>query len=148
MLTPGTPAPDLNLVTTGGSVRLADLRGAPLVLFFYPKAGTGGCTIEARGFREAHAAIAAKGVRVLGISKDSLKTQTNWKGKEGFPYDLVADDGTACIAFGAWREKKNYGRSYMGIARITVLIDAKGNIARVWDPVKANGHAEQVLAAL
>lgn len=142
------PVPDLTLVTTDGPVRLADLRGHPVVLFFFPKAATPGCTIEARGFREAHAAFEAKGVRVFGVSKDSLKAQHNWKKKECFPYPLVADDGTLCEAFGSWREKKLYGRTYMGIARITVIIGADGEIAHRFDPVKAAGHAEEVLAAV
>lgn len=148
MLTPGSPAPDVVLATDAGPVPLASLRGHKVVLFFFPKADTPGCSIEARGFREAHPAFVAKGVTVYGVSKDTPAKQAKWKAKEGFPFAFVADDGALCEAFGAWREKSLYGRKYMGIARITVLVDEAGNVARVWDPVKALGHAAEVLAAV
>lgn len=147
-MNPGDPVPDLVLPTDQGPVPLASLRGQRVLLFFFPKADTPGCTIEARGFRDAWPAIQAKGVRVYGVSKDPPKKQGKWKEKECLPYPLVADDGALCEAFGVWREKKQYGRAYMGIARVTVLLGADGRVEKVWDPVKAAGHAEQVLAAL
>lgn len=142
------PAPDFSVTTDSGPVSLAALRGKKVVLYFYPKDDTPGCTIEARGFRDHHDAIAARNAVVIGVSKDTVKKHASWRAKECLPFPLVADDGTLCEAYGAWREKKLYGRAYMGIARITVLIDEAGVVRRVWDPVKAAGHAEEVLAAL
>lgn len=149
MLTPGAPAPNVLLPTDNGPTPLASFAGKPVVLFFFPKADTPGCSIEAKGFRDAWEGFVAKGVVVLGVSKDKPAKQAKWKAKECFPFSFVSDEsGAVCEAFGAWREKSLYGRAYMGIARITVLVDADGKIARVWDPVKPAGHAEQVLAAL
>lgn len=104
--------------------------------------------MEARGFRDAYPEFQAKGVKVFGVSKDTPAKLASWKAREGLPFDLLSDDGTLCERFGAWREKKNYGRTYMGIARITVLLDEQGNVAKNWDPVKVAGHAKEVLAAL
>lgn len=118
------------------------------MLYFYPKDATPGCTIEAQQFRDLHDEFVKKNVRIIGVSKDSVKSHQNFKGKQCLPFDLLSDDGSVCEAYGSWRMKTNYGRDYMGIARITILIDEAGKIARVWDPVKANGHAAEVLAAV
>ncbi len=142
------PAPDFHAVTESGPIALADFQGKKLVLYFYPKDDTPGCTVEARGFRDLHEAFTARNAVVVGVSKDTAKKHASWKAKECLPFSLIADDGTLCEQFGAWRQKKLYGREYMGIARITVLIDERGVVRQIWDPVKADGHAEQVLAAL
>ena len=144
----GKPAPDFTAQTESGTVRLSDYAGKKLVLYFYPKDDTPGCTLEARGFRDHHAAFAAANVVVLGVSKDTVKKHTSWKAKECLPFSLIADDGSLCEKYGAWRMKKLYGREYMGIARITVVIDEKGTVTHVFDPVKANGHAEEILGVL
>ncbi len=148
MLAVGSPAPDFTAPTDEGIVTLSTLRGKRVVLYFYPKDATPGCTIEARGFRDLHEAFAARDTVVLGVSKDPVKKHKSFRAKECLPFPLVTDEGGLCEAYGAWREKKLYGRAYMGIARITVLIDADGTVARIWDPVKAEGHAAEVLAAL
>ncbi len=148
----GSPAPDFTAQTESGPVSLSDFRGKKLVLYFYPKDDTPGCTIEARGFRDHHAAIAAKNAVVLGVSKDTLKKHGTWKAKECLPFSLVSDTDAEparlCEKYGAWRMKKLYGREYMGIARITVVIDEAGIVRNVIDPVKANGHAEEILGLL
>lgn len=148
MISVGSPAPDFTALTDQGPLRLSELRGRKVVLYFYPKDATPGCTLEARGFRDAHDAFLAKNAVVIGVSKDSVKKHQAFKAKECLPFPLVADDQGICEAYGAWREKTLYGRTYMGIARVTVLIDESGTVARVWDPVKPAGHAEEVLAAL
>lgn len=144
----GKPAPDFTAQTESGTVSLADFRGKKLVLYFYPKDDTPGCSIEARGFRDLHDAITAKNAVVLGVSKDTVKKHASWKAKECLPFSLVADDGSLCEKYGAWRMKKLYGREYMGIARITVIIDENGIVTHVIDPVKANGHAAEILTLL
>ena len=148
MLTIGSPAPDFTAPTDEGNITLSALRGRRVVLYFYPKDATPGCTVEARGFRDLHEAFAARDTVVLGVSKDPVKKHRSFRAKECLPFPLVTDEGGLCEAYGAWREKKLYGRAYMGIARITVLIDADGTVARTWDPVKPEGHAAEVLAAL
>lgn len=148
MLAVGQPAPDFTAPTDAGPLTLSSLRGKKVVLYFYPKDATPGCTIEARGFRDLHDAIAAKNTVVLGVSKDTVKKHSSWKAKECLPFTLVSDEGGLCEAFGVWREKTLYGRNYMGIARVTFLLDEEGRVARIWDPVKVNGHADEVLAAL
>lgn len=148
MLTIGSPAPDFTAPTDEGTITLSALRGRRVVLYFYPKDATPGCTVEARGFRDLHEAFAARDTVVLGVSKDPVKKHRSFRAKECLPFPLVTDEGGLCEAYGAWREKKLYGRAYMGIARITVLIDADGTVARTWDPVKPEGHAAEVLAAL
>ena len=144
----GEPAPDFTAPTDGAPLTLSSLRGKRVVLYFYPKDSTPGCTIEAQGFRDLHDAFVAKNTVILGVSKDSQKRHQSFKAKECLPFSLVTDEGGICEAYGAWREKVNYGKTYMGIARITVLIDENGVVSRVWDPVKAAGHAKQVLEAL
>lgn len=144
----GTDAPDFTAPTDAGSFTLSAQRGRKVVLYFYPKDATPGCTIEARGFRDLNDRFAEKNVAIVGISKDSVKSHQKFKGKECLPFELVSDDGSICEAYGAWRLKTLYGREYMGIARITILVDEGGKIAKVWDPVKASGHAAEVLAAV
>lgn len=144
----GQPAPDFTAHTESGTVSLADFRGKTLVLYFYPKDDTPGCSVEARGFRDQHDAFAAKKAVVLGVSKDTAKKHASWKAKECLPFSLIADDGSLCEKYGAWREKKLYGRVYMGIARITVIISPDGVVTHVFDPVTVKTHALDVLAVL
>ncbi len=147
-LTVGDVAPLFSAETDGGPVSLADLRGGRVLLYFYPKDSTPGCTIEAREFALAHDRFVAAGVRVFGVSKDSVKSHQKFRTKECLPFPLIADDQGICEAFGAWRKKKLYGREYDGIARVSFLIGADGKVARIWDPVTAKGHAAEVLAAV
>lgn len=144
----GQPAPLFTAPTDAGTLSLASLRGQKVVLYFYPKDATPGCTIEAQGFRDLHDAFVAKGVAILGVSKDTAKKHASWKSKQCLPFTLVSDEGGLCEAYGVWREKSLYGRKYLGIARVTFLIDEQGLIQRVWDPVRVAGHAQDVLAAV
>lgn len=146
----GAEAPDFTLPRDGGGdVTLSGLRGSPVVLFFYPKANTPGCTTEARDFTALLPAFDAAGAMVLGISKDSVKKQENFAAKQELAMPLLSDaEGDVCETYGVWGEKKMYGKTFMGIERTTVLIDAEGRIARIWNKVKVAGHAEEVLEAL
>lgn len=145
----GLPAPPFILPADDGIASLADYAGRKLVLYFYPKDDTPGCTLEAKDFADQYQAIAAAGADVLGVSKDSVASHCRFKAKYGLPFRLASDgDGTLCETYGAWVEKKNYGKTYMGIERSTVLIDEQGVVAKVWRKVKAKGHAEAVIAAL
>ena len=148
-LNAGDKAPDFDLPADGGGrVRLADYAGKTLVLYFYPKDDTTGCTNEAKGFTEAAADFAKAGVAVVGVSKDTVKSHDRFKAKYGLNLALGADvDGAVVEAYGVWVEKKLYGREYMGIERATFLIGADGKIARVWHKVKVAGHVDDVLAA-
>lgn len=148
-LHPGDPAPDIRLTTPeGGALTLTELRGRPLVLYFYPKDDTAGCTREAQDFSEKKAAFDLAGVAVLGVSKDPPAKHAKFTAKHGLTVSLASDeDGSACEAFGTWIEKSLYGRKYMGIDRATFLIDAEGRIAQVWRKVKVPGHVDAVLAA-
>ena len=146
----GAKAPEFTLPRDGGSpVSLADFAGTPVVLFFYPKASTPGCTTEARDFTALRGEFEAAGAVVLGISKDSVKRQENFAAKQELGVPLLSDaEGDVCERYGVWGEKKMYGKSFMGITRTTVLIGADGTVARVWPKVKVAGHAEDVLAAV
>ncbi|TYB81600.1 thioredoxin-dependent thiol peroxidase [Maritimibacter fusiformis] len=146
----GTKAPDFTLPRDGGgSVTLSDLRAGPVVLFFYPKANTPGCTTEARDFTALLPEFESAGATVLGISKDSVKKQENFVSKQDLGMPILSDaEGEVCETYGVWAEKKMYGKTFMGIQRTTVLIDAEGRIARVWEKVKVAGHAEEVLDAV
>ena len=146
---PGDKAPDFNAPTDGGGkLKLSSLKGRKVVLYFYPKDDTPGCTKEACGFRDSLASLADAGTVVVGVSRDSVKRHDNFKAKYDLPFQLVADeDGAVCEAYGVWVEKMNYGRTYMGIERATFLIDAKGKVAEVWRKVKVNGHVEAVTRA-
>ena len=148
-LQPGDMAPDVTLTTPdGGALTLASLRGRPLVLYFYPKDDTAGCTREAQDFSAAKAAFELAGVQVLGVSKDPPAKHRKFATKYDLTVSLASDeDGSVCEAFGTWIEKSLYGRKYMGIDRATFLIDADGRIAKLWRKVKVPGHVEQVLAA-
>ncbi|MCK2094743.1 peroxiredoxin [Thauera aromatica] len=144
-----TPAPDFSLSATGGNtVTLSALRGRKLVIYFYPKDNTPGCTNETRDFGSLHAAFSAAGCTVFGVSRDNLKSHENFKTKLELPFELISDpEETACAAFGVMKLKNMYGKQVRGIERSTFLIDAEGKIAREWRGVKVPGHAEEVLAA-
>lgn len=141
-------APDFTLPGLDGtSITLSELRGAPVVLFFYPRDNTPGCTKEAIGFTAALAQFAETGTRVFGISKDSLRKHENFRTKQDLGINLLSDaEGDVCERFGVWKEKKMYGKTHMGIERSTFLIDAEGRIAQIWRKVKVDGHVEAVLA--
>jgi peroxiredoxin Q/BCP len=149
-VTVGLPAPDFKLLDENGGERsLAEFRGQPVVLYFYPKDDTPGCTKEACGFRDGYAAYKRAGVVVLGISPDDPKSHTKFKEKFDLPFTLLADtDHLIAEAYGVWALKKFMGREYFGVLRTTFLIDAQGVVAQVFENVKPEGHAEEVLAAL
>ncbi len=146
---PGDPAPDFALPADDGrDVRLSELRGRKVVLYFYPKDSTPGCTQEARDFSALLPEFEAADTLVFGISRDSLKRHENFRKKYELTVPLLADEaGEVTQAYGVWKEKRNYGRTYMGIERSTFLIDREGRIARVWRKVRVKGHADEVLEA-
>lgn len=146
----GAKAPDFALPRDGGeTVSLSDFAGRPVVLFFYPKASTPGCTTEACDFTARMSDFEAAGAAVLGISKDSVKRQENFAAKQELTMPLLSDaEGDVCERYGVWAEKKMYGKSFMGIVRTTVLIGADGTVLKVWSPVKVAGHAAEVLDAV
>lgn len=145
----GDEAPQFELPRDGGgTLRLADLRGKPAVLYFYPEDDTTSCTNEAIGFTQMKPEFDRAGVAVIGISPDSAKKHDRFKAKHGLTVDLAADEERKAIeAYGLWVEKSMYGRTYMGVERATFLIDAKGRIAAIWHKVRVKGHAEAVLEA-
>ncbi|WP_156681711.1 peroxiredoxin family protein [Sphingomonas profundi] len=149
MLNEGDLAPDVTLETPdGGRLPLSAMRGGTLVLFFYPKDDTSGCTAEALDFSSLKAAFEMEGAHILGVSKGTSKGKSKFIDKHGLKVALATDsDDSVCEAFGTWTEKSMYGRKYMGIDRSTFLIDGEGRIARAWRKVKVPGHAEEVLAA-
>ena len=146
----GDPAPDFELETSGGdALRLSGLRGVPVVLYFYPKDHTPGCTTEAQDFRDLHARFRRRKARVFGISRDTARTHENFRTKHELPFELLADpEETACGLYGVMKRKNIYGRQVRGIERSTFLIDADGVVRRVWRKVRVPGHAEEVLGAL
>lgn len=146
----GARAPAFTLPAHDGSrVRLSDLRGAPVVLYFYPKDDTPGCTREACGFRDASERLAALGAIVLGVSRDSAAAHARFRDKHRLPFALLVDaDHAVAERYGAWREKTLYGRKSLGIVRSTFVIAADGRVSRVFRSVRPDGHATQVLAAL
>ena len=148
-LNPGDPAPTFSLpVTGGGTVELAALRGRKVVLFFYPKDDTSGCTREAQDFQALKDAFANADTTVIGVSPDPLKKHDKFRTKYGLELPLASDETKVMLqAYGVWVEKSMYGRKYMGVERTTFLIDRDGKIARVWNKVKVPGHAAEVLAA-
>ncbi len=150
MLDVGQPAPDFTLPRDGGDdVTLSALRPKKVVLFFYPKADTSGCTKEAIGFTEHLADFEAAGATVLGISKDPVAKQEKFVAKHELGMPLLSDaEGDVCEQYGTWVEKSMYGKKYMGIERSTFVIDGDGNIAHAWRKVKVPGHVEEVLAAV
>ena len=145
----GDKAPDFKGTTDGGgTVALKGFKGRKVVLYFYPKDDTPGCTTEACGFRDALPDFSKIDAVVIGVSKDSVKRHDNFKAKYELPFTLLSDeDGAVCEAYGVWSKKMNYGREYMGIERSTFLIDEKGKIAGIWRKVRVKGHVEQVLEA-
>jgi peroxiredoxin Q/BCP len=145
----GDSAPDFSLPRDGGgTMTLADLKGKPTVLYFYPKDDTPGCTKEACGFRDAWQDVSDNGIQVIGVSKDSAKRHDNFKAKYELPFPLIADEqGELCEAFGVWKEKNMYGKKSMGIERSTFLLDGDGVIRKVWRRVKVDGHVDKVLEA-
>ncbi|XDA96534.1 peroxiredoxin [Sulfitobacter sp. LCG007] len=149
MLDVSRPAPDFTLPGTTGEVTLSALKGKPVVLFFYPKDDTPGCTTENVGFSDKRGEFEAAGAHVFGISKDTLKKHEKFAAKHDLKVPLLSDaDGTVCEDYDVWKEKSMYGKTYMGIERTTVLIDAEGNVAQVWEKVKVPGHVEAVLTAV
>jgi peroxiredoxin Q/BCP len=150
MLEPGKESPDFTLMNDEGSeVRLSDFRGKPVVLYFYPKDDTEGCTKEACGFRDHWRELQHAGAVVLGVSPDSEVSHRKFKAKYQLPFSLLSDpDHRVALTYGAWGQKKMYGREYEGILRTTVIIDRKGRIASVFPKVKVKDHADEVLAAL
>ncbi|MGI9013097.1 MAG: thioredoxin-dependent thiol peroxidase [Phycisphaerales bacterium] len=147
---PGQPAPDFTLPAHDGStVSLRDLRGAPVVIYFYPKDDTPGCTREACAFRDQFALFKERNVKVLGISPDDVESHAAFHSKFDLNFQLLADiDHSVAEAFGAWRERKQYGRSFMGIQRSTFVINSAGNVAKTWKSVRVDGHEQKVLKAL
>jgi peroxiredoxin Q/BCP len=146
----GDPAPRVALPDEHGLVHdLADRRGSWTVVYFYPKDDTPGCTTEACGFRDVHGELDGLDAHVWGISPDGAASHAAFRAGYGLPFTLLSDvDHGVAEAYGAWGEKKNYGRTYMGIIRSTFLVDPDGRIAQAWTSVKADGHADQVLDAL
>jgi len=146
----GDKAPDFNMPADGGgAAALKDFKGKTVVLYFYPKDDTPGCTKEAIGFSEARPAFDKEGAVVIGVSKDSVAKHEKFKAKHGLDILLGSDEDTGvCEAYGVWKEKKMYGKTFMGIERSTFLIDPKGRIARIWRKVKVPGHVDEVLEAV
>ena len=147
---PGQRAPAFALTADDGTkVRLADLRGRPVVLYFYPKDDTPGCTREACAFRDQQGQFMRLGAAVLGVSADSIDSHEKFRDKYQLNFPLLADaDHKVAEKYGAWREKNMYGKKSMGVQRSTFLIDAAGKVAKVWRAVKVDGHDQQVLEAL
>lgn len=148
-LRPGDAAPDFDLPADGGGrARLADFTGAKLVLYFYPKDDTSGCTSQAQAFTALAPEFAASGTAVVGVSKDGPKSHDKFKAKYGLDLVLASDEDTTVMqAYGVWVEKSMYGRKYMGADRATFLIGPQGRVLRVWRKVKVPGHAAEVLSA-
>ena len=149
MLAEGDPVPDVALEAMDGrTISPADFKGNKLVVYFYPKDDTSGCTREAQDFSALAQDYEKAGTWILGVSKDPAKSHGKFTEKYGLKVPLASDtDGSACAAFGTWVEKSMYGRKYMGIERATFLVDRDGVVKRVWRKVKVPGHAEEVLAA-
>ena len=150
MVEEGLPAPDFELeADSGETVKLSELRGKPVVLYFYPKDDTPGCTRQACGIRDAWSEFQRAGAEVFGISADTQASHERFKSKYSLPFTLLADpDHHVAEEYGTWVEKKNYGKTYMGIERSTFVIDADGNVVKVMRRVKPDTHADDVLAAL
>lgn len=147
-LTEGDAAPDFTMPATGGrTVSLADYAGKPVLLYFYPKADTSGCTKEACAFQEALPQLGHLGLDVIGVSRDPMRALEKFAEKYGLTFPLAADAGAVTEAYGTWVEKSMYGRKYMGIERTTFLIGRDGKIAKIWRKVSVTGHAADVLKA-
>ena len=150
MIEEDKPAPDFALTSdTGETVRLSDFRGKPVVLYFYPKDDTPGCTAQACGIRDDYGSFAEKGAVVLGVSRDDEASHVKFKEKYSLPFTLLSDpDHEVAEQYGVWGERSSYGKTYMGIERSTFLIDPEGNVTKVMRRVKPDTHAQDVLAAL
>ena len=150
MVEEGAPAPDFELRSDEGeTVTLSALRGKPVVLYFYPKDDTPGCTTEACEFRDAYDRFREQGVEILGVSPDTEASHRKFKSKYELPFTLLADpEHEAAQAYGVWKEKKNYGKTYMGVERSTFVIDADGKVAKAMRGIRPAGHAAQVLETL
>lgn len=150
MLDEGKKAPDFTLPRDGGEdVSLSDFRGQKVVLYFYPKDNTSGCTTQACEFRDQHPDFQKVDTVILGVSPDSVRSHQGFRDKHELPFPLLADtEHKVAEAYGVWKEKSMYGRKYWGIERSTFLIDEEGGLQKVWRKVKARGHAQEVLAAL
>lgn len=146
----GKKAPAFNLPSqSGDKIRLSSLKGAPVVLYFYPKDNTPGCTVEAKEFRDSLRDFKRAGAEVIGISPDSVESHCKFIDKQGLNFTLLADtEHLVAEKYGVWVEKNLYGRKFWGVQRATFLIDAEGRIARLWPKVKPKGHAREVLAAV
>ncbi|MBV8662573.1 MAG: peroxiredoxin [Hyphomicrobiales bacterium] len=145
----GDAAPDFELATDDATISLASFRGKPLVLYFYPKDDTSGCTAEAVAFQALRDEFAAAGAAVVGVSPDSAASHAKFKRKHALTLPLAADESRSAIeAYGVWREKSMYGHKFMGVERTTFLIDPAGRIARIWRKVRVPGHAAETLAAV
>lgn len=150
MLEPGQPAPDFTLHDQNDQpVTMSKLKGKPVVLYFYPKDDTPGCTKEACGFRDAFAEYKKAGAVILGVSPDDTASHAKFAKKFELPFTLLADEGSkVCAAYGVWKEKNMYGKKYMGVERTTFVIDAKGTVKRIFAKVKVDGHVDEVLEAI
>jgi peroxiredoxin Q/BCP len=143
-------APDFKSeATNGNKIRLKDLRGQNVVLYFYPKDSTPGCTLEGQDFRDLHAKFRRQKTVILGVSRDSIASHEKFRAKQNFPFDLISDpDETVCRLFDVIHEKTLYGRKFMGVVRSTFLVDINGKLRREWRSVKVKGHAAEVLDAV
>ena len=149
MVSIGKKVANFSLPATGDkTLSLKDFKGSKLVIYFYPKDSTPGCTTEGRDFSALHDAFRESGTEILGVSRDSLKSHENFKAKQGFPFDLLSDaDEALCRQFDVIHEKNMYGRKVMGVVRSTFLLDADGVLRHEWRKVRVKGHADEVLAA-
>ena len=150
MVEAGKPAPEISLPDQNGKiVKLSKLKGSPVVLYFYPKDDTSGCTKEACAFRDAIADYEKLGAKIVGVSPDGAESHARFVKKHGLPFTLLADtDKTACEAYGVWKEKSMYGKKYMGVERTTFVIDARGIVRQIFPKVKVEGHSIAVLEAI
>jgi peroxiredoxin Q/BCP len=150
MIKEGMKAPDFDLpASTGGNISLKGLKGKTVVIYFYPKDDTSGCTVQACGFRDTYKDIQKTGAVLLGVSPDGIKSHDKFIKKFELPFPLLADEEKKmCQDYGVWVEKSMYGRKYMGVARTTFIVDQTGKIAKVFEKVKPEGHNKEVLEAL
>jgi peroxiredoxin Q/BCP len=144
----GKKVADFALESTAGPWRLKDAAGRKLVIYFYPKDATSGCTKQGEAFRDLHAQFGRAGAAVVGVSPDSIASHLKFKARHAFPFELLSDpDRKACALFDVWKEKSMYGKKYMGVERSTFLLDAGGVLRQEWRKVKVDGHVDEVLAA-